>query len=370
MKVNYEYVWQDAEGNFRSKVKIAEVNNDRAFPAASAWGFDGSSTDQASTRDSDCILVPIREYRKQHRLGPILVLCEVRNANGDPFDPSRNFIERFGSFNDFTHIIDLTYLKEQIMLGFEQEYFFKESPKEDAYIDGFSYLLNGPSGEYSWVYKGDWSIKQGDFYCGVALADPLQKRIVEEHAQACIDFGISIEGTNQEVAPSQWEYQIGGPAAEDALRVCDDLMMSRYLLVKIAASHGKGISFVQKPLSGDWNGSGLHTNFSTAKTRVTGQVKIDGIPEEIYNIIDRLAQPENIQAHLDTYGEGIQERLTGKHETAPWNVFSCGIASRKDSVRIPRHVAEAGFGYFEDRRPGANANPYHILKAFLETIYG
>ena len=65
---------------------------------------------------------------------------------------------------------------------------------------------------------------------------------------------------------------------------------------------------------------------------------------------------------------GIEDRLTGKHETAPWNKFSYGVSDRGSSIRIPWQVAVDKKGYAEDRRPNANADPYTVARLITETV--
>ncbi|CRK26474.1 hypothetical protein BN1708_004203 [Verticillium longisporum] len=74
--------------------------------------------------------------------------------------------------------------------------------------------------------------------------------------------------------------------------------------------------------------------------------------------------------HIAVYGEGNEKRLTGRHETGSIDQFSYGVATRGASIRIPRECAAKGFGYFEDRRPASNADPYRITGIMMETIYG
>ena len=171
--------------------------------------------------------------------------------------------------------------------------------------------------------------------------------IVEIHTQACIDAGLGISGTNPEVMPGQWEFQIGpvGPPP-----VGDHMYVARWLLHRIAEDFDVIISFDAKPEKGDWNGAGAHTNFST-----NGDAR--GLRRDREGRARRSAAKWEL--HVKNYGDDIEERLTGKHETAPWNKFSYGVSNRGASVRIPWQVARDGKGYIEDRRPNANMDPVH-----------
>ena len=60
-------------------------------------------------------------------------------------------------------------------------------------------------------------------------------------------------------------------------------------------------------------------------------------------------------------------RLTGDHETASWEEFTYGVADRGASVRIPTKTFFEKRGYFEDRRPSSNCDPYLVITKLAET---
>ena len=74
--------------------------------------------------------------------------------------------------------------------------------------------------------------------------------------------------------------------------------------------------------------------------------------------------------HVSNYGDDIESRLTGAHETAPYDKFSFGVSNRGASIRIPWQVELAGRGYAEDRRPNANMDPYVVTRLLIETVCG
>lgn len=327
MKTKLEYVWIDGykpEPNLRSKVKITDktIFNIMDVPE---WGFDGSSTKQAEGYSSDCYLKPVRLY--SGGLGnTIYVLCEVMDSRGKVHET--NDRAKLGK-EDF-----------DFWVGFEQEYFIRSGHHKN--ILGFEKGIIDPQGKY---------------YCGVG-GQMVGRSLTEEHLDMCLNYGIGIEGTNAEVALGQWEYQI---FAKGKITAADDLWMSRYFLYKIAEKYGYQIELHPKPIIfGDWNGSGLHTNFSNKRMREKGG-------EEYFKSIFKVFE-SRAKVHIENYGSDNHLRLTGKHETQSIDKFSWGVSDRGASIRVPKSVGETWKGYLEDRRPGSNANPYKVLQIISESL--
>ena len=325
-----EYIWLDGTEpttQLRSKTKIVKSFG-RDGGEAPIWAFDGSSTNQAVGSDSDCVLKPVRLYPNPLEEGNhTLVLCEVWNVDDTPHKTNtRRILEEL--ITDVEDDIDE-------WVGFEQEYTLFE---------------NGLP--FGWPEIGE-PPPQGDYYCGRNAGE----EIVTEHTNACIEAGVSIVGTNAEVMLGQWEYQIG---AGGSLHMSDDLWIARWLMEKICYKHGVTVSLDPKPIEGDWNGAGCHTNFSTKYTRGHGG------DEFIFKACMDLDKVH--KEHMAEYGEGNERRLTGLHETQAIDEFNWGVSDRGASIRIPWQVEKDGCGYLEDRRPSANCDPYRVSKKLIETI--
>ncbi len=324
-----EYIWTDGTkptAQIRSKTKIVSIGDEPPV-----WGFDGSSTNQAPGDASDCVLNPVLVVPDPIRGGENkLVMCEVLNTDMTPHES-----------NTRARLADLAerYAHHEALYGIEQEYTFFE---------------NGtPLGWPESGYPGP----QGPYYCSVGADTAYGRDLVEAHMDACIAAGIAFGGINAEVMPGQWEYQIGpvGPLA-----IGDQMVLSRWLLARIAEDASVVVSFDPKPVKGDWNGAGCHTNFSTVGMRHDY--------DAIIAACEALSQrPE---AHIEEYGAGIPERLTGDHETCAYTEFRYGVSDRGASVRIPWHVARDKQGYIEDRRPNANCDPYRVAFIILDTVCG
>lgn len=318
----FEYVWLDGyepEPNLRSKIKAREDEK------VTEWSFDGSSTQQAETKGSDCILNPVQTYANPTR-PDFLIMCQV-------FDSSRKF------HKSNTRVLAEKVVSNQWWFGFEQEYY-----------------LTHPDGVILGWEKGN-PRPQGEYYCGVGASNIVGREISEKHALACIEAGISITGTNAEVALGQWEYQCFGKG----IKAGDDLWMSRYLLNKIAEEHGLSVNYHPKPKKGDWNGSGMHTNFSNHDMRTKGDKKL------FESMCQKLGKDH--KGGIAAYGSDNDKRLTGKHETQEISKFSYGVSDRGASIRIPIYTLENGWkGYLEDRRPSSNADPYRIIEHIVRTL--
>ena len=329
-KSKLEYIWLDGytpTQNMRSKTKVVEDFSGK-LEDCPIWAFDGSSTEQAEGNSSDCLLKPVAIFSDPERVNGFLVMTEVLNADSTPHESNaRAKID--DNDNDF-------------WFGFEQEYFIMDV--ETQLPLGFP--LGG--------YPGP----QGLYYCSVGGKNTHGRSLVEEHADICIDAGINFEGINQEVACGQWEFQL---FAKGAKKAGDELWVTRYLLDRLTEDYNYYIEYHPKPIKGDWNGSGMHANFSNSTLRECGSKKT-------YEKICEAFRPVT-KEHIEVYGADNNLRLTGLHETASIDDFSYGISDRGASIRIPIITVEKGWkGWLEDRRPASNADPYKIAARIVKTV--
>jgi len=331
MAYRAEYLWIDGTeptAEIRSKTKVLPDGE-----APGIWGYDGSSTNQATGDNSDVVLNPVFSCPDPIRGGAnILVMCEALLTDMSPHPTNTRALAAEAL---------ATYADQEPIFGLEQEYT----------------LINPATGWPAGFPPNGFPAPQGPYYCGVGALKIHGRDLIEEHTTACIDAGLAISGTNAEVMPGQWEFQIG---PVDTVTVGDHLWVARYLLYRLAENHGVEVSIKPKPMPGDWNGAGMHTNFSTKEMRESYDPIIAAC-----EAMGALGKPEE---HLTGYGVGIEDRLTGAHETQRYDEFSYGVSDRGASIRIPWQVAKDRKGYIEDRRPNANADPYVVSALVTNTV--
>ncbi len=327
-----EYIWLD--GSFptqelRSKTKIVH-DFGGTLEECPVWSFDGSSTQQATGDRSDCLLMPVALFPDPDRRDGWLVMTEVYKADNTPH-PTNGRATIEDDDNDF-------------WFGFEQEYFLWDP--ETSKPLGFP--------------EGGYPRPQGPYYCSVGAANAYGREIVEEHLDICLDAGLNVEGINAEVAAGQWEFQIFAKGAKAA---GDQIWVARYLMERTAEKYGVSVNWHCKPVKGDWNGSGMHANFSNTLLRTSGK------KEDYDRVCQAFGTPEAIKAHIAVYGADNHLRLTGLHETQSIDKFSYGVSDRGASIRIPVATVERGWkGYMEDRRPNSAADPYKVAAQIIRTV--
>lgn len=332
-----EYIWLGGNGELRSKIKVLPRfrGGDCCGPGLNAypeWNFDGSSTGQASGLNSELKLKPVRVFKNPFSLGGNLVLCETFDKNDTPLSTnSRNAAANMFQTEQA--------IREKPWYGIEQEYFIMGDKFQKHIHEA------GPQGQY---------------YCSVGSQNAIYREVAEHHLQACIKAGLKVSGINAEVAPCQWEYQIGPCLGIEA---GDQLWISRWIMERVSEIHNVKIIWKPKPFT-FINGSGCHTNFSTESMREP-QVGL----EVIYKAIEKLKNKH--KEHMQEYGSGNELRMSGKYETAKFDKFSFDREKPVDrgaSVRIGYETLAQKGGYFEDRRPASSMDPYKVTARMFKTI--
>ena len=335
-----EYVWcsgKETHHDLRSKIKSVVVSTTAAenllrepgtaYKQMSEWNFDGSSTNQALGSDTEIIIKPVASWTHPFvkNVPALVVLCECFLPSGEPTPDNTRRIART--------VFDHEKAKGQApWFGLEQEYVLYQNGRP-----------------YGWPADGSEPAPQGPYYCSSGALVSYGRKHAQAHYETCINMGIKLSGLNAEVMPGQWEYQIG-PC--EGIESGDHVVMARWVYLRLLEEANVDVNFDSKPMKGDWNGSGMHTNFSTAAMRADGGLAV--IEEALKEL------GKNPNRDVAVYGADNVERLSGKHETSRYDEFSFGTGTRNTSCRVPNQVRSAGKGYFEDRRPSSSADPWLI----------
>lgn len=331
-KAKLEYIWLDGykpTQSLRSKTKVVSDFSGK-LEDCPVWCFDGSSTQQASGGSSDLLLQPVAIYPDPARQDGWLIMTEVMNPDGTPHES-----------NGRATIVDDD---DDFWFGFEQEYTI------------WDVSINRPIGFPAEGYPSP----QGPYYCSVGSRKAIGRDLVYEHLDECLAAGLNVEGINAEVMMGQWEFQVFSKGAKDA---GDQTWVARYLLERCSERYGYAINWHCKPMKGDWNGSGMHANFSNTVLRTAGN-------KETYDKICQAFEP-TMKDHIAVYGADNDQRLTGLHETQRIDQFSYGVSDRGASIRIPVATVQSGWkGWLEDRRPASNADPYKVAAVIIKTVKG
>merc|ERR1719262_1976678 len=333
-----EYVWLDAHQVTRSKT-MTMTCAPRSIDDLRVWNYDGSSTEQAEGHNSEVLLRARAIFKDPFRGAPhILVLADCWNAWDDK--------PAIGNTRASCAEIHEKYNSHEPWYGIEQEYTLMKPGK----------VGETPKVPYGFNEDGSEPAPQGPYYTGAGYNVAIGRPVADEHYIKCIEAGVKIAGINAEVMPGQWEYQVG-PCR--GVEIGDHMTMSRYIMYRVTEGHHCMVSFSPKPMEGDWNGAGCHTNFSVKSMRAEGG----------FDVIKKVCESfgEVRDEHIAEYGEGNEKRLTGEHETCSIKEFKFAVADRGASIRIPRTAEKTGKGYMEDRRPAANCDPYRVSNRILKT---
>ena len=359
-----EYIWMDANNKFRSKVKVITIKKlksiDDLKPHLEIWNFDGSSTGQASTNESEVFIKPFRYFKNTENKIYFYVLCECLNPNGTPH--KTNTRSSVSQYFKQENIKDL-----DIMFGIEQEFF--------VFKKGIPLVWNNKTDNNNTTDITDnnktnltditdnKTEAQGDYYCGNGAKSIEGREYLNKVVDVLTNIGINITGYNFEVAPGQMEIQI----CHKGIDACDYLIASRFILTRLAEERGWDIDFSPKPTflnTPNWNGSGCHVNISTKQMRDNDIIKEESVLNPLYKTSQLITKmKENHTRDIASFGTELNKlRLTGINETSSYDKFTYGIAHRGCSIRIPRSFVKNLKGYIEDRRPSSDMDPYIVCK--------
>lgn len=379
-----EYIWPDADGRPRSKTMVYRKHFTKVDELPD-WNYDGSSTGQATGDNSDVLLKPVALFTDPHR--PVttstgvtvypnkLVLCETFTRDGDPLDT--NYRHKCVEVMEKAKTFEPWFGIEQEWIAFSREKGMRlhkskgqpdsesKTTSDDSSDDDKDISATLAQYPYKWMdHDQPGKGGQGPYYCSVGGDVAFGRDLVEDHLKACVKAGVNICGLNGEVMGSQWEFQVGPCEGVD---IGDHLFIARYLLYRCSEKYEIDVSFHPKPYTGDWNGSGGHTNYSTKQMREGDEEAGKTGEDFIIEACKKLSTPENHAKHMEVYGLGNELRMTGKHETAGTDKCTWGYSDRGKSIRIPLLVAKEKKGYFEDRRPASNLDPWRVATVMVET---
>jgi glutamine synthetase len=339
LKTILEYIWIDANSKFRSKVKI--VDTLPILEELEIWNFDGSSTGQATGKDSEIFIKPYKIFNDWNNPSYYYVFCECIYPNGLPHITNTRHIAV--KYFQNPNVINL-----ETMFGIEQEFF--------VFKNGTPLIWNDTKTE-----------PQGDYYCGNGAKSIKGREYLNEVVKVLNVWDINITGYNFEVAPGQMEIQI----CEKGIDASDNLIAARFVLTRLAEERGWDIDIIPKPSflgTDDWNGSGCHVNFSTKDIR---ESLLTNPYSSLYSVAALITNMQTNHVNdIKFFGsENNKLRLGGKNETSSYDTFTYGIANRGSSIRIPRTFVKNLKGYIEDRRPGSDMDPYIVTQIITEYVF-
>lgn len=373
MKLKLEYVWIDGSYKLRSKIRIMDVNYDqdihptttsdtmhdyKNFILKQYWEIDGSSTRQATPKKSEILLTPVYVTKSPFKtdfMKSWLVLC-----NTWEYDEQN---QRKPAKNNFRYVAHNVFFESELeqfdaLYGYEQQFYLTQNLSY-----GYGFDDTGATNTDIWSISNfnQTFYSKNNHYCSVDPSYSTASQILEKFVARCAESNLNIQGYHRESGPMQWAYTLG---YLNGLTSADQLWLSRFILEKTCEEYGVYVHWKPKPFKGDWDGSACHTTFSTRQMRQ--------VTDSNSGLLFMYKAIEKLEKHHPTFikyaGQGNIDRLTGDRGTSSFHEFSYGAGNRNASVRIRNQVFAQGYGDFEDRRPGANMDPYMVasmLYAFV-----
>ena len=342
MLINSEYIWLDSENNIRSKTKILNIdielkNNDKKpseleiiqslmnvslYPN---WNCNGKHLgDEVSEIIIHPVFVSLDPFKKAPN---VLILCDTYNLDGNP----TKYNNRYSVNKLFNKHENL-----KCLFGFEQEFHIMKLG------DNFTLLPNKT------MIKGE-PVKATKYYCSNGSMNAFGRNLVNRAVTLALEAGLSCGGYNSACGPAQWEIQIG--PVQYGVCAADHLILLRFILSRLSENLDIHISLLPKPSEDIDSISYCHTNFSTESMRDSNGYT------HIQNSIEKLKQ---------THSRDLE--IYGKTDIEIHNNFTTDVTNRNVSVRIPTESKKNNKGYFEDRRPLSNCDPYLVCEALLNSV--
>jgi glutamine synthetase len=315
-KVIAEYIWMDKKNNFRSKSRTLDIRNqsDIEIDNLPKWNYNGVLCGQS---ENNVILTPVAVFMCPFRgQNSILVLCETYKENGEPM--SNNYRQNAVKiFNDNKEI--------EPMFELEQDYF----------------IINPNNNKPLGFPISGYPEPEGDYFCSIGTLNNFGRKIADLHYKLCLVAGVNIYSISANVAPGQWKFQIGQC---NGIEAGDHMMIARYILDRIGELNNVCIDYSEKPVQGNWNHSKCCVNYSTRHMR-RGLGDKRGI-DFITDAIKKLKKNNDDYVNILNYNTDTNMDM---------NNF----------ITIPNEVNVKECGYFEDKRPPANINPYLLTSTIL-----
>ena len=331
MKYLNQYVWSDKYGEPRVTTKLESDHDINKLLC-----FNGLNTGQSvDTNNSDIYIRPVQRYnnpliKRTKELEPSIFVCELM------LDENKSH-----SSNERNRSIKVLENYEDVNMSFTLDFFVTKKNVPVAF------LSNPPPSQ------------QGIFYCGVGGDIAVGQECANDIFQNANRADLNVTQLSGGVAPSQWTIKLEGTAK---VKLLDDLICLRYIIAKSAEKYGVTICFHPQLLKEEWNGSACLIEYSNDKMRTDKECNY------IRNTVIKNLDKTHAE-YVSKCGEDNNRRLIGTNNTSKNDEFTSAVGKYDCSVRIPKLTNVRGHGSIEDRRPGANMDPYVVVPYLLNASF-